>query len=110
MMLWEWIFYMILTGAAMVLLHEAAHQKVLRKYGKNADLHWEKGCIVCGDHDSYKGLSKKQLYEIYSMGVYAGIIPIIFACILFHPIYILLLLPYIGWSWHDLKNMIRCRK
>lgn len=109
MMLFEWILYMVITAVAMILLHEAGHQQVLRKYGKDATLHWEKGCIVCGTHDSYKGLDNTQLYEIYSIGVWAGFIPLLFSCILFHPVYLLLALPYIGWSWHDLRNMWKVR-
>ena len=109
MMLFEWILYFIITGIACIMCHEAAHQHRLRGYGRKAEIYWEKGCLVIGRHEEYEGLTNRQLYSIYSEGVYAGIAPIIFACILFHPIFILILLPYLGWSWHDIKNMKRTR-
>ena len=86
------------------------HQLVLRSFGKKAEFHWEKGCIVCGTNEDYEGLSNKQLYQVYSLGVYAGFVPIFLACIFFHPIYISLIAPYVVACHYDIKNMIVCRK
>ena len=104
-----WFLYFVITGALSIGLHEAGHLRIMKKHGRKAKLHWEKGCIVCGTHADYATMTRKQLYEVYSIGVWAGMIPIIISSVAIHPVYILMTLPYIGWSWHDLKNMKRCR-
>jgi len=105
----EWVIYIVAAFASMVLAHELAHLSKLREYRPKAKVYWEKGSIVVGTHKDYEGLTNKQLYMIYSEGVYMGIAPIFPICFLVHPIYILMIIPYIGFCWNDIKNMKKVR-
>lgn len=105
MTVFELLLYFFITGVAMILTHEWGHIRTLEAYGKKPKVHWEKGCLVCGTNATYKGLTNKQLYRVYSNGVYAGFLPIIFSCVLFSPIYVCMIIPYLACARSDIKNM-----
>jgi len=106
-MLADLLGFFLLFGVLSIVLHEWAHVEYFRRHGRNVSLRWHKGCLVVGKPKDYKNLTKKQLRGVYTSGIYMGLIPIIMGSFLFSQLYWLLLLPYIAWSWPDIKNAWR---
>jgi len=100
--------FFFLVAICSIALHELAHVWYLDSLGRKVKVFWNHGLQV-GTEKDYKGLSKVQLRNTYLVGIYAGFIPIIIGGLLFYPIYLIWLAPYVAWCLSDIKNAWRNR-
>jgi len=98
-------FFLILICSA--IFHEWGHVQYFKSLGRKVNVSFKKGILEVGKPKDYKGLSKKQLKQLYFAGIWMGLIPIILGSLFFHTIYLLILIPYIAGIQSDLKNYWR---
>jgi len=83
--------FVVIHIFAAIIFHEFGHYITLRYYGiKHPRLYisWKK--IRIGEQSDYDKLNPKQKSSVYISGVIVGMIPLIFATIIFYPTIILL--------------------
>ena len=74
--IWGFVLAAVLC-TAILGAHEVGHLQTLRKYGRETTIHFKNKCFSAGKASDYKGLTRKQLKEVYINGVLLGFIPII---------------------------------
>lgn len=72
-------FIFILVIVLSIIAHELGHAFVLMKYNPNQQIkiRFKKGKFLVGYPEHYDHLSRKQLFEVYFIGILFGFIPIL---------------------------------
>jgi len=109
-----WGFVLAAVLCVMVLgTHEAGHLSTLNKYGRNARVYYNKNKkhFSAGKPSDYKGLTRKQLKEVYVNGVLIGFIPIILFMAFLDSFAPLLAIPaYLLGCRYDIREIKRLYK
>lgn len=105
----EIIVSLILLLFFVIVLHEWGHVVAFKELDRTVNVRFVKGTFIVGSPKDYEGLTKDQLRRIYEKGFVFGLLPILGASMLVQPIFILVYIPYLCWSWSDIKQIWRLR-
>ena len=109
------IFYSVGMLFLSISLHEVGHLIALRKYGVNANISWfchswRKFGFRVGLPKDYVKLSRVAKYDVYFLGVFLGLVPLIIIAWTFNVWWNLLIVMYLVGCSKDLKNLWKCWK
>ena len=107
-----WAFFM--TFIVSIIFHELGHFISLYTIKKEISIRFykdEKGLTLStGSPWDYKDLSAEQKFNVYSFGIYAGIIPIAISIFAINWLCVLLAFPYVWGCRKDLRSAIKFNK
>lgn len=94
-----------------ILVHELGHLYELRRHWPRAKISWDGNSFCVGEEGMYERLEPSERGEVYSAGLWQGLIPLMFIPIIVSYYWgVAALLIYVVGSRHDIKNLYKTYK